>query len=215
MEPREKDKMKYTIIVILMLITKIVNAEVVLGWETKNPNNKGWTKITVAAVEKHFQKLNLAEDTELFCPDYTFLQEETKKQFWAEFISAMAFYESGWNPYSQLTEISLGTDSVTGKVVTSEGLLQLSYGDTKWAKWCNFSWEEDNKNNPTITTILAPKNNLECGIGILSNQIKKHHKIVIEKRAYWSILKINHRYQKIDQIRKMITNRIPQCSKQK
>lgn len=198
-----------------MLMTKYAYAEINLSWETKHPTNATWTKITVAAIEKHFQKLNLAEDTELFCPEYTFLKDETKKLFWSEFVSSMAFYESGWNPYSQLTEISLGKDSVTGKIVTSEGLLQLSYGDTKWAKWCNFNWEEDNKNNPTVTTILNPKNNLECGIGILANQIKKHHKIVIEKRAYWSILKINHKFQKIDQIRKMVTARIPECTAKK
>jgi hypothetical protein len=207
--------MKYTALVIAMLITNLAHAEIKLSWEEKNPKNSEWTKITLAAINSRFNKLNQAEDAELFCPEYTFLDEATRKQFWGEFISAMAFYESGWNLYSQLTEISLGNDSVTGKVVTSEGLLQLSYGDTKWATWCNFNWEEDNLTNPVLTTILNPKNNLECGIGILANQIRKHHRIVLEKRAYWSILKTNHKFQKIDAIRKMITTRIPQCTKQK
>lgn len=205
--------MKYTILIIAMLITNIANAEIILSWEAKAARNKEWTKITIEAVNKQFQKLNLAEDTELFCPEYTMLDEETKKHFWAELISTMAFFESGWNPVSQLTEISLGMDSVTGKVVTSEGLLQLSYGDTKWATWCQFDWESDNKNNPMITTILDPKNNLECGIGILANQIRKHHRIVLEKHAYWSILKVKHRFQRIDAMRKMITGRIPNCLK--
>lgn len=205
--------MKYIILTILLLTTNIANAQIKLSWEDKNPKNSEWTKVVMQKVDKQFQKLNSAEDTELFCPQYTFLQEPTKKQFWGEFISAMAFYESNWNPYSQLTEISLGVDSVTGKTVTSEGLLQLSYGDIRWAKWCNFNWEEDSKNNPTVTTILNPKNNLECGIGILANQINHHHKIVLEKKAYWSILKINHKFQRIDAIRKMVVERIPSCTK--
>lgn len=205
--------MKYTVLVIVMLITNLVKAEPVLSWEVKSKEAKEWTRITVTEVEKKLKKLDLAEDAELFCPNYVALSQETKIHFWAEFVSAMAFFESGWNKYSQLTEISLGIDSVTGKTVVSEGLLQLSYGDTKWAKWCNFNWEEDSKNNPTETTILNPKNNLECGIGILANQISKHHKIVLEKRAYWSILKIKHRFQRIDPMRKMIVARIPDCSK--
>lgn len=206
--------MKYTIFLILMLTTKMLLAEPSLGWETKNPANVEWTKITLNAIEKRYPILAMAEDAELFCPEYPSFQVKAKKLFWGEFISAMAFYESGWNPYAKLVENSLGNDLVTGKLATSEGLLQLSYGDTKWAKWCNFNWKEDSKNNPTMTTIQNPKNNLECGIGILANQIKKHHKIVLEKRAYWSILKINHRYQRIDLIRNMIRDRIPQCTKQ-
>ncbi|MBM3682615.1 MAG: hypothetical protein FJW84_04090 [Actinobacteria bacterium] len=207
--------MKYTILIIGLLMANIGNAEIKLGWESKGQKTNEWTRVTVESVNRHFQKLNVAEDTELFCPEYTFLPDETKKHFWAEFVSSMAFYESGWNPMSQLTEISLGTDSVTGRVVTSEGLLQLSYGDIKWATWCHFDWESDNKNNPVVTTILDPKNNLECGIGILANQIRKHHRIVLEKRAYWSILKVKHRFERIDPMRKMITSRMSQCSKQK
>jgi len=205
--------MKYTLFIMLLLTAKLTNAEVKLGWEDKNPKNIEWTKITMAAVDRHFQNLDAALDAELFCPEYTFLDVPTKKHFWGEFISAMAFFESGWSSVSQLTEVTLGNDSVTGKTVTSEGLLQLSYGDIKWAKWCRFDWEKDQENNPLITSILNPKNNLECGIGILANQIRKQHKIVLEKKAYWSILKINHKFQRIDKMRDMIVGRIPTCIK--
>jgi len=204
--------MKYTIIAIMMLTTKIATAESILSWEAKNPKNKEWTKITLAAVEKNFNKLDKAEDMEQFCPQYKNLEKDKKIVVWGELISAMAFYESGWRTNVELTEISLGTDSVTGMVVTSQGLLQLSYGDTQWATWCDFDWEADKK-NVDDPTILRAKNNLECGIGILANQVNKHKLITLSgKHAYWSVLKKDSKWKKIDSITKMV-KKLPQCQK--
>ena len=203
--------MKYTVLVIAMLITKTVTAEPVLSWETKDIKNREWTRITLAAVEKQFNKLDKAEDIEQFCPQYKTLDKEKKITVWGELISAMAFYESGWRTNVELTEISLGTDQVTGMVVTSQGLLQLSYGDTKWATWCEFDWEADKKNvdNPTI---LRAKNNLECGIAILANQVSKHKLITLSgKHAYWSVLKKDSKWKKIDGISKMV-KRLSYCN---
>lgn len=202
--------MKYTLIVIAMLITNLANAEIKLSWESRDPKNREWTKITLQAVEKHLSSLDKADDTEFFCSGYKEMQDDQKIWFWSELVSAMAFYESGWNPNVELSEISLGLDPVTNLVVTSQGLLQLSYGDTKWAKWCQFDWESD-KDGAENPTILRPKNNLECGIGILSNQINKWGKITLQKHAYWSVLKWKHKHNRLDGISKMIKNRIPSC----
>ena len=203
--------MKYTIFAILMLTTKMVFAEPVLSWESRDSKNHEWTRITLATVEKHFEKLDKVEDMEQFCPKYKELEKDKKVVVWGELISAMAFYESGWRTNVELTEISLGTDSITGLVVQSQGLLQLSYGDTKWAKWCEFDWEADKKNSDS-PTILRPKNNLECGIGILANQVSRWNKIVLEgKHAYWSVLKRDSRWKKIDGIGKMV-KRLQYCN---
>jgi hypothetical protein len=203
--------MKYTVLVIAMLITKTVTAEPLLSWETKNSKNIEWTKITLETAERYFSKLDKVEDMEQFCPQYKNLDKEKKILVWGELISAMAFYESGWRTNVELTEISLGTDSVTGMVVASQGLLQLSYGDTKWAKWCDFDWEADKK-NPEDPTILRAKNNLECGIGILANQVNKHKQITLSgKHAYWSVLKKDSKWKKIDGIAKMV-KKLPYCN---
>jgi len=202
--------MKYTLITIAVLITNIANAEIKLSWEAKDPKNVEWTRITTKAIEKNLSALDKAEDTEFFCSGYKTMEQDQKVWFWSELISSIAFYESGWSPASELTEASLGTDTVTGMIVVSQGLLQLSYGDTKWAKWCNFDWELD-KNDTENPTILRPKNNLECGIGILSNQINKWGRITLQKHAYWSVLKWKHKYNKLDGISRMIKQRIPAC----
>lgn len=183
-----------------------------LSWETKNPDNKAWTQIVLDKVDEQFPKLDLAEDVEQMCPNYKNLEREDKKWVWGELISSMAFYESGWNPTAQLEEPPLGIDTVTGVTVMSEGLLQMGYGDTVWAPFCRFDWEKDKKlpaKSPK-KTVMKPKNNLECGIQILANQINKHKKIFVGKGAYWSVIKTNSKYQKLKEIKSRV-KAIPQC----
>ena len=207
--------MKHALIFLatLGLFLDVAQAETKLSWESKNPKNAEWTKITLGAVEKHFEKLDKAEDMGTFCPEYKNLDKGQKIAVWGELISAMSFYESGWNPNAQFTETGLGYDEITGKLLTSEGLLQLSYNDTKWASWCQFDWELDKNNRGSHpTTVLTPKNNLECGIGILARQINKHKKIVLSKNTYWAVIKEGHVNCKIPGITKMVSA-VPFCKK--
>lgn len=203
--------MKYFITITICLLTQIAVAEPVLSWEAKDPKNKEWTRITLESITKRFDKLDKAEDIITFCPKYQELEKEKKIIVWGELISSTAFYESGWNPNSELLEPSLGKDAITGLVVQSQGLLQLSYGDTTWAKWCNFTWDEDRK-NLAQASIIQPKNNLECGIGILANQVNRWKRITLDgKHAYWSVLKIDSKWKKIDNIAKMV-KRLTYCN---
>jgi len=194
------------------LFNTVAKAETKLSWESKNPKSSEWTKIALAQIEKHFDKLDKVEDMETFCPEYKKLDKGQRINVWGELISAMAFYESGWNPNAQFTETGLGNDEITGRVLTSEGLLQLSYNDTKWSKSCQFDWELDKNNRGSHpTTILTPKNNLECGITILSKQINKHKKVVIKKGAYWAVIKEGHQNNKTEGIKKMMSTSLTFC----
>jgi hypothetical protein len=78
---------------------------------------------------------------------------------------------------------------VTSKIVRSEGLLQLSYWDQQ-RYGCDFDWQRDRTLKPDdpSKTILQPKNNLECGIKILQNQIIDQHKPLISRKSYWAPL---------------------------
>ena len=55
--------MKHALIFLatLGLFLDVAQAETKLSWESKNPKNAEWTKITLGAVEKHFEKLDKAE----------------------------------------------------------------------------------------------------------------------------------------------------------
>lgn len=71
----------------------------------------------------------------------------------------------------------------------SEGLLQLTYEDRD-RYGCDFDWEADRNLPPKDPqkTILQPKNNLECGVKILSHQIIDQGKGVVSRTSYWSTL---------------------------
>lgn len=184
-----------------------------LAWETQVPNSQYWTGITMAAVQKYWQTLDSAQDMDMFCPQYSKLDMDTRQWAWGELFAGIAYYESGWNPKSQYTERQLGIDQITGRPLVSEGLLQLSYTDKRWATWCEFDWERDKNEQTYNLTILNPKNNLECGIGIMANQIRKNKNITMEKKVYWSTLKLDGQRTKIKEIAKMVQSRIKVCSK--
>lgn len=186
-----------------------------LAWEEKIPNSQYWTGITLAAIQRHWTSLDGAQDIDMFCPNYKNLSLDTKQTVWGELFAALSYYESGWNPKSQYTEHDLGIDKITGKPVVSEGLLQLSYGDTQWATWCQFDWEADKNEQSYNLTILNPKNNLECGIGIMANQIRKYKHITLEKKVYWSTLRLEGQRNKIQDISKTVQTRVSACTKQK
>ena len=78
---------------------------------------------------------------------------------------------------------------MTGRAVRSEGLLQLTYEDQQ-RYGCDFNWNADRtlKADDPARSILQPKNNLECGVKILDNQILDQHKPIFARTSYWSTL---------------------------
>jgi hypothetical protein len=143
---------------------------------------------------------------DLFCSNYYNLNRDEQVDVWAQLIVAMSWYESGWNKKARMEEPSLGLDRVTRRIIASEGLLQLSYEDSYWRNYCDFNWTQDIQfeDDDIRKTIFDPYLNLSCGIGILTSQIKRHEKIVINKGAYWAVIKKDHRNNKVPQIRKII-----------
>lgn len=186
-----------------------------LSWENGKPERAEWTRITLEAVEKHYKDLDSTQDMGQFCPDYYKLSKDQRINVWGELFSLVAFYESGWNPHSDYTENTLGIDRVTGQRVVSSGLLQLSYGDMLWAKWCPFDWESDKHIKTFNTSIHNPKNNLQCGIGIMAHQIRKHKKIIIDKGVYWSTLRAGSQRAKIGDVTTKLQAALLFCGKPK
>ena len=68
-------------------------------------------------------------------------------------------------------------------------MLQLAYADQR-RYGCDFNWQADRtlKAGDPAKTILQPKNNLECGVKILVNQIIVRHKALLTRSGYWSTL---------------------------
>lgn len=179
-----------------------------ISWEKKKPENKIWTLFVYDLISTElFGSFDSAKDATRICPKYKSLSKEQKVTVWTEFISAVAYYESGWKPTSWMTEKTMGKDPITGKQVRSEGLLQLSYQDIQWAEYCKFDWSKDKKlgvDDPS-KTIFDPFLNLDCGLRILASQIKSKGKVIVSNGVYWAVLKDGGKFQKIPQIIGMVS----------
>jgi len=184
------------------------DAYVPLKWESSVKDSALWSLMLYRYIQVDQPALlnTSVSDIAKFCPRYESLADVQKINFWGQLIAAIASFESGWNPAARYVETSMDDDAVTGDQIVSEGLLQLSYQDSKFTSaYCKFDWAVDkilNMKNPKDPrkTIFNPFRNLRCGLGILAKQIKNKKSIAVDSGAYWSVIKLGSSHQKIDQI---------------
>ena len=155
--------------------------------------NPAWDKIVEDALPPSMLSGRVPRDVRHFCPRFYSMQPVDKRAFWAYFFQALAGAEAGLKPRARVrhTQPAVAvTDSVTGRAVRSQGLLQLTYEDSD-RYGCDFDWYADKKLKPdsAAKTILLPKNNLECGVKILKHQIIDNHKPILSPTGYWSTLR--------------------------
>ncbi len=70
-----------------------------MGWDAR-PEAPVWTERTIAAVARHDSRLTdvVPDDIGVWCPGYENASEQDRRAFWAGLMSAVARYESSWNP---------------------------------------------------------------------------------------------------------------------
>ncbi|HZY62159.1 MAG TPA: hypothetical protein VFE38_06490 [Edaphobacter sp.] len=169
--------------------TPIAIKKVELGQDTWDP---AWDKIVEEAIPASMLSGRVPRDVRHFCPRFYTMDAADKRAFWAYFFQALAGAEAGLNPTSRVrhTEPEVAVkDRVTGRMVRSQGLLQLTYEDQR-RYGCDFDWKADRRLKPDSPerTILQPKNNLECGVKILERQIIDRHRPLVTRLSYWSTL---------------------------
>lgn len=169
--------------------TPIAVKKIELGEDGWDP---AWDKIVEEAIPASMLSSRVPHDVRRFCPRFYVMGLADKRAFWAYFFQALAGAEASLDPTSRVrhTEPQVAVkDEVTGRMVRSQGLLQLTYEDQK-RYGCDFDWEADRKLTPDDPekTILQPKNNLECGVKILERQIIEMHKPLLARSGYWSTL---------------------------
>jgi hypothetical protein len=155
-----------------------------------------WDRIVEQALPPAMLSTAVPRDVRRFCPRFYQMSALDKRSFWAYFFQALAGAEAGLDPTTRVrhTEPEVAVkDGVTGRMVRSEGLLQLTYEDQE-RYGCDFNWEHDRqlKADDPAKTILQPKNNLECGVKILAKQILEQHKPLFSNTGYWSTLRLGN-----------------------
>lgn len=173
--------------------TPIALKKVELGQDTWDP---AWDKIVEEAIPTSMLSSRVPHDVRRFCPRFYGMGLADKRAFWAYFFQALAGAEAGLDPTTRVrhTEPEVAVrDAVTGRMVRSQGLLQLTYEDQR-RYGCDFNWKTDRKlkADDPVKTILQPKNNLECGVKILTRQIIERHKPLFSNSGYWSTLRLGN-----------------------
>ena len=157
------------------------------------PWNPEWDRIIEKALPPAMLSSQVPRGVRRFCPGFYEMGEIDKRVFWAYFFQALAGAESSLNPGTSVRHPEPEVEKVAPARRTTtrtEGLLQLAYADQK-RYGCDFNWEADRalKATDPTKTILQPKNNLECGVKILFNQIIVQHKALLTRSGYWSTLR--------------------------
>ena len=150
------------------------------------PWNPEWDQIIQKALPPEMLSSPAPRGVRQFCPRFGEMSADDKRAFWAYFFQALAGAEAGLNPNTSVRH----AEPEVAMAMRSEGLLQLAYADQK-RYGCDFNWQLDRalKANDPAKTILQPKNNLECGVKILVNQIIVQHKPLLTRSGYWSTLR--------------------------
>lgn len=135
--------------------------------------DKGWSKDYTAYIQANATPEMLNFPAPSFCPKWTTLTASDKKDFWAAILESTAYPESGFDRFNRYIEHGIpGVDPVTGITTESDGLLQMSYGDSA----CRglFSYAADKAKPVKQWSIFDPYLNLQCGINVWTQLIKKY-----------------------------------------
>jgi hypothetical protein len=170
--------------------TPIAEKKDELGQQSWDPQ---WDEIVERALSPEMLSTTAAREVRSYCPKFATLNDGDKRAFWAYTFQALAGAEAGLKPTTNVrhTEPEVAVeDTVTKRMVRSEGLLQLTYMDaTRYG--CDFDWEHDKTlpEKDPAKTILQPRNNLLCGVKILENQIITQRKPLLTPSSYWVTLR--------------------------
>jgi hypothetical protein len=169
--------------------TPIAEQKQELGEASWDPQ---WDRIVEEALSPAMLSPAAAAGVRTYCPRFAVMSEADKRAFWAYTFQALAGAEAGLKPTTDVrhTEPEVAkVDTVTQRMVRSEGLLQLTYMDaTRYG--CDFDWERDKTlaEEDPAKTILQPRNNLLCGVKILEKQMITQRRPLLSRSSYWVTL---------------------------
>lgn len=152
-----------------------------------------WSEHVEGLIRTNLTSFDKASDITKIRSDWFSLTEDQKVMVLGQFMKALAYYESGYNPLSE--SVDVGTKG--NKETWSVGLLQLS-GVDKANLGLSVGYDYEGLKNPF--------NNLNQGIAIFVNQIAKRGKIIIPKSekgnpgVYFATLNPGNKYDKSEKI---------------
>lgn len=144
------------------------NAEILSRWTpwwstpgNSSPEHDAWSLHVLSALSRFAGPSLMAEplDQQAYCPRWAELSISDRKGFYLAMISAMAKFESGFDPKTEYRENFKDQD---GNWVISRGLLQLSVESAN-GYGCKV----------TSNALHDPKTNLTCALIIINRWVSK------------------------------------------
>jgi hypothetical protein len=123
-----------------------------MQWD-HHPEGEEWTESTLVAISTKDPLLSerIPADIETWCPGYAEAPVEARRAFWAGLLSAVAKYESTWNP------------AASGGGGRWIGLMQISPRSA-----ANYGCEAT-----SVGALKDGEANLECAVEIMSEQVAR------------------------------------------
>src|ERR1700679_247683 len=121
--------------------TPIAEKKEELGKPTWDPQ---WDAIIETALPVEMLSTRVQRAVKPFCPRFNRMSEPDRRAYWAYFFQALAGAEAGLEPTTDVrhTEPEVAVkDTVTKRMVRSEGLLHLIYMDAD-RSGCLFHWDK-------------------------------------------------------------------------
>ena len=197
----------------------------------KNPQVlRGWLNEYTAHIENKVSSqysglLEIpAKRMKNLCPRWEDLESKKRIQFWSALLWSVARWESDYLRTAIHKETGMGNDAVTHRMVRSEGLLQVSYGDLKTYQYPggDISWEKDRelatddydddvKQGNSARTILNAYANINLGLWVISQNVDKYPDGTLESALlhYWATL--NPRKKLYPKVVNGLKEKIPTC----
>lgn len=167
--------------------------------------NDSWTPALEKMIEERLEIFKTATDLNRIKVGFHTLSKENQIVILREFIKAICYYESGYNPRLQNVDVGEKSDKNTWSI----GLMQISQVDQKSFKLAL---------NYTFDQLLEPIPNLHLALEILERQIMKTGKFILHKSSpfrYWAVILDDGRYSELPSILSYTRNyslEVPQAS---
>ena len=165
-----------------------------LAWETAHPERAEWSRILIDQISLHYDQLAKAQDQSRIHPMQGSFGKSERIRMFAEFMVALAYYESGWDQAA--SDVDVGSHDDRGSY--SDGLWQVSANDQEWAA-------PDLHYSPDALLRMEP--NAVLAIRLLARQVDRTGKIFLpnsHRDRYWATLLDGNKYQKIEEISRRV-----------
>jgi hypothetical protein len=169
----------------LVLYPALARAAVSADWDHR-PQGAKWTTTTLQAIEDaggELLTMPAPKDAADYCPRFGELSRDERKAFFVKLVSAMARYESGFDPGTSYKE---KFKDAKGARVVSRGLMQMSVESAK-SYGCPVTKAAD---------LHGAEANLQCAVRALGKWIPRDERIGTGRLGgarYWAVLRTSKR----------------------